>query len=171
MKGRLAEFDLSPSSTRAAFSMITEPAGRRVIYATSLSPFVPRELTDGALSVGYPSWSPDERSLAVEVKDGASTHAGVIDVETGTLRMLTRERGETWVRSWSPDGRKVAFAALRDGAWNLQWADVNSGQRGDMSAPSPPSVYVRYPEWSPRGDLVVYERGELRGNIWLLQVR
>ncbi|HUE89647.1 MAG TPA: winged helix-turn-helix domain-containing protein [Vicinamibacterales bacterium] len=171
MRGRLAEFDLSPSSTRAAFAMITEPAGRRVIYAASLSPFEPRELTDGAMSVGYPSWSPDERSLAVEVKDGSSTHAGVIEVETGALRMLTRERGETWVRSWSPDGRKVAFAALRDGAWNLQWVDVTTGQRGDLTAPLPPSVYVRYPEWSPRGDLIVYERGELRGNVWLVQVR
>jgi Tol biopolymer transport system component/DNA-binding winged helix-turn-helix (wHTH) protein len=171
VNGRLAEFDMSPSSTRAAFSMITEPSGRRVIYAASLTPFEPRALTDGAMSVGYPSWSPDERSLAVEVKDGASTHAAVIDIATGRLRMLTRERGETWVRSWSPDGRKVAFAAFRDGAWNLQWVDVDTGQRGDMSRPSPPSVYVRYPEWSPRGDLVVYERGELRGNIWLLQLR
>jgi Tol biopolymer transport system component/DNA-binding winged helix-turn-helix (wHTH) protein len=171
VKGRLAEFDMSPSSTRAAFSMITEPSGRRVIYAASLTPFEPRALTDGSASVGYPSWSPDERSLAVEVKDDASTHAGVIDIATGRLRMLTRERGETWVRSWSPDGRKVAFAAFRDGAWNLQWVDVDTGQRGDLSRPSPPSVYVRYPEWSPRGDLVVYERGELRGNIWLLQVR
>jgi Tol biopolymer transport system component/DNA-binding winged helix-turn-helix (wHTH) protein len=171
MKGRLAEFDLSPSSTRAAFSMITEPAGQRVIYVASLSPFEPRKLSDEALSVGYPSWSPDERSLAVEVKDGASTHAAVIDVETGTLRMLTRERGETWVRSWSPDGRKVAFAALRDGGWNLQWSDVITGGRGDMSLPMPPNAYVRYPEWSPRGDLVVYERGELRGNIWLLPLR
>jgi Tol biopolymer transport system component len=171
MRGRLAEFDLSPSSTRAAFSMIIAPAGHRVIYAASLAPFQPRQLTDGSASVGYPSWSPDERSLAVEIKDGASTHAGVIDVETGTLRMLTRDRGETWVRSWSPDSRKVAFAALRDGAWNLQWTDVATGQRGDLTAPLPPAAYVRYPEWSPRGDLVVYERGELRGNIWLLQLR
>jgi Tol biopolymer transport system component/DNA-binding winged helix-turn-helix (wHTH) protein len=171
LKGRLAEFDVSPSSTRAAFSLITEPAGRRVIYAASLTPFEPRALTDGAMSVGYPSWSPDERALAVEVKEGASTHAGVIDIATGRLRMLTHERGETWVRSWSPDARKVAFAAFRDGAWNLQWVDVNTGQRGNMGPPSPPSVYVRYPEWSPRGDLVVYERGELRGNIWLLQLR
>jgi hypothetical protein len=35
----------------------------------------------------------------------------------------------------------------------------------------PSNAYVRYPEWSPRGDLVVYERGELRGNIWLLPLR
>jgi Tol biopolymer transport system component len=75
------------------------------------------------------------------------------------------------VRSWSPDSRRVAFAALRKGAWNLQWVDVLTGQRGDTSAPLPPSVYVHYPEWSPRGDLVVYERGELRGNIWLLHLR
>jgi hypothetical protein len=30
------------------------------------------------------------------------------------------------------------------------------------------NVYVRYPDWSPRGDLVVFERGEMRGNIWRL---
>jgi hypothetical protein len=46
-----------------------------VIYAATLTPFEPRELTDGSMSVGYASWSPDERFLAVEVKDGATTHA------------------------------------------------------------------------------------------------
>jgi len=32
-------------------------------------------------------------------------------------------------------------------------------------------VYVRYPEWSPRGNVVVFERGELRGNIWTLAIK
>ena len=35
----------------------------------------------------------------------------------------------------------------------------------------PPHVYVRYPEWSRRNDVVVYERGDLRGNIWTLPLR
>jgi hypothetical protein len=30
---------------------------------------------------------------------------------------------------------------------------------------------VRYPDWSARGDVVVFERGELRGNIWTLPLR
>jgi hypothetical protein len=29
---------------------------------------------------------------------------------------------------------------------------------------------VRYPAWSPAGNLVVYERGELRGNVWMLRL-
>jgi hypothetical protein len=46
--------------------------------------------------------------------------------------------------------------------------DVTSGRIHHVSPPEPPHVYVRYPEWSPRGDVIVFERGELRGNIWTL---
>ncbi len=169
--GRFAEFKLAPSITRAAFSMLAPPAGRRILYVTAFEPFAPRALTDGTESVGYPAWSRDERRLAVEIKDGSSTHAGVIDVETGEMRRLTNERGQTWVRSWSPDGRKVAVAALRDGLWNLRWIDVDTGRQRAITAPGPPHIYVRYPEWSPRGNLVVFERGELRGNIWMLTLQ
>jgi Tol biopolymer transport system component/DNA-binding winged helix-turn-helix (wHTH) protein len=168
---RLAEFDFAPKTRRVAISVVTPPEGRRVMYVGAIDGFAPRQLTDGARSVGYPSWSPEERRIAVEIKDGSSTHAGVIDVETGTLTQLTSTRGQTWVRSWSPDGRKVALAALRDGVWSLQWVDVESKRLGIITPASPPHVYVRYPEWSPRGDRVFFERGELRGNIWTLSLR
>jgi Tol biopolymer transport system component len=168
--GRLAEMQLAPSVTRAAFSVIPPP-GRRVMYVTDLDRFAPRRLTDGTASVGYPAWSPDERRLAVEVKDGSSTHAAVIDVQSGIMQPLTNERGQTWVSSWSPDGTKVAAAVLRDGAWSLRWIDVADGRQGIITPPGPPHLYVRYPEWSPRGTLIVFERGELRGNIWTLALR
>ena len=168
--GRLAEFQLSPSVSRAAFSIIAPPSGRRVLYVSPMSSFSPRIAATVESSVGYPSWSPDERQIAVEVKDGSSTHAAVIDVTSGTLRKLTSEPGQTWVRSWSPDSRKIAYAALRDGLWSLRWIDVTTGHTGITVPPAPPHIYVRYPDWSPRGDLVVYERGELRGNIWMLPV-
>jgi Tol biopolymer transport system component len=113
--GVLGEIDLAPSMLRAAFSLVTPPAGRRVIFVSPMQPFVPRGVTDPDMSAGYPAWSPDEQRLAVEIKDGASTHAGIIDVESGALRRLTNERGQTWGRSWSPDGSKLAVAALRDG--------------------------------------------------------
>jgi YD repeat-containing protein len=120
---------------------------------------------------GYPVWSRDERSIAVEVKDGSSTHAAVIDVATGRLTRLTHDRGQTWVRSWSPDGTRIAVAALRGGRWSLRWVHADEGTQGEMMPPSPPNVYVRYPDWSARGDVVVFERGELRGNIWTLPLR
>lgn len=170
LEGRLAELDVAPSMTRAAFSLMPPP-GRRVMYVTGFEPFVPRVLTDGSSSIGYPAWSPNEQRLAVEIKDGSSTHAGVIDVQSGAVRVLTNDRGQTWVSSWAPDGRRVAVAALRDGLWNLRWVDVATGEQGSITPPSPPHVYVRYPEWSPRGNIIVFERGELRGNIWMLALQ
>jgi Tol biopolymer transport system component len=169
--GRLMELDLSPTMTRAAFALLTPPLGRRVTYVTGIDRFVPRALNDSTLSVGYPIWSPDERRIAVQIKGDDGTQAGAIDVESGTLRRLTNEPGETWARSWSPDGRRIAVAALRGGAWNLKWIDADSGRHGDITQPEPPRVYVRYPDWSRRGDVVVYERGEMRGNIWTMVVR
>jgi Tol biopolymer transport system component/DNA-binding winged helix-turn-helix (wHTH) protein len=168
--GSIAEFAVAPSLTRAAMAFVSRPAARRRIFVTPLQNFAPRLLSDPALWVGYPAWSPDERTLAVEVKQDSSTQAAVLDVETGALRQLTSGRGQTWVRSWSPDGRKIATAAFRDGLWNLRWIDAVSGQEGTISPPEEPRVYVRYPDWSARGDLIVFERGELRGNIWTLSL-
>lgn len=169
LDGTLAEFEASPSMTQIAVSMLTPPAGQRMLYISPIGKFQPRRV--GPAGVGYPSWSPDEQQLAVEIKDGSSTHAGVIDLASGALRQLTKERGHTWVRSWSPDGRRVAVAALRDGRWSLRWIDVTSGKEGPLTASHPPGVYLRYPEWSPKGDRIVFERGVTRGNIWTISIR
>lgn len=171
LSGRVAELELSPTMRRAAFSLIAPPEGHRTMYVATIDPYTRRALTDGTASVGYPAWSPDERQLAVEIKDGSSTQAGVIDLQTGVLKRLTNERGQTWVRSWSPDSTKIVVAALRQGVWDLRWIDVKSGQQGTITPAGPPHVYVRYPEWSSRGDVVLFERGELRGNIWMLALR
>jgi hypothetical protein len=63
------------------------------------------------------------------------------------------------------------MASLRAGTWSLRWVDITTGA-GEIITPSlPPNMYMRYPEWSPRGDIIVFERGELSGNIWTLRVR
>lgn len=170
-RGSLAEVELGPSMTRVAFSLISPPLGRRIVYVTGLDRFAPRAVTDGTISAGYPAWSPDERRLAVEIKEGSSMHAAVVEVQSGAVRRLTNDRGQTWVRSWSPDGRRIAAAALRDGLWDLRGIDADTGEQKTITVAGPPNVYVRYPEWSPRGNLIVFERGEVRGNIWSLRVR
>jgi Tol biopolymer transport system component len=100
----LGETRFSRSATRVAFSVREAPTGHRVLYVSGLEPLSPRRMTDGFSSIGYPSWSPDERHVAIQVKDGSSTQAGVIDVASGELRRLTHRSGQTWVRIWSPDG-------------------------------------------------------------------
>ncbi len=168
--GVLAEIAVSPSMSRVAMALISAPDANRRIFLSPIAKLDPTALSDARRWIGYPAWSRDERALAVEIKDGSSTHAGVLDVSTGALHQLTNERGQTWVRSWSPDNGRIAAAVLRNGRWQLQWIDARTGATGAMTQPSSPNAYVRYPEWSPRGDLVVYERGELHGNIWTLRL-
>lgn len=170
LEGRLAEFQLSPSMTRIAFSLMTPPAGRRALYVANAKPFEPRALGSPTVSAGYPAWSPDETMLAVEIKDGGSTQAGVVDLQSGVLRQLSHARGQTWVRSWSPDGKKMAVAAQRDGVWSLRWIDVQSAKESLFAPENPPRVYVRYPDWSAQGDRLLFERGEIRGNIWTIAI-
>jgi len=171
LAGRLGEIDIAPSSTRLAFSMVTPQDGGRVVYVSGLDRFDPRAVSDAGVSAGYPAWSPDESRIAVQIKEGSSTQAGVIDVRTGVLTKLTAAAGQTWVHSWSPDGRKVAAAVQREGSWSLQWIDVASRRHGTITAPESARVYFRYPHWSPRGDVVLFERGEIRANIWTLPLR
>ena len=71
--GRLGEAQLSPSMTKIAFSIFTPPAGRRTMYVTGTDRYAARVVSADGVSVGYPAWSPDDRYLAVEVKDERST--------------------------------------------------------------------------------------------------
>lgn len=168
--GMLAEPAMSHSLETVAFAVITPPHAGRQIYLSSTTSLDPRPASDASQWAGYPAWSPGDRRLAVELKEGSSTHAAVLDPGTRTIRKLTHARGQTWVRSWSPDGKKIAAALFRDGRWDLRWIDAESGATGVITPAAVPNVYVRYPEWSPRGDNVVYERGELRGNVWMLRL-
>jgi Tol biopolymer transport system component len=168
LTGRLAEIQLSPSARRVAFAMAVPPLGFRRLYVSDIAPFGPRAVTDGTVSIGYPAWSPDERRLAVEIQTDGVTELGIVDLASGQLRVLTSLGGQVWGRSWSPDGRRVAAAVLRERRWSLEWFDTTTGATGTLVPPGPVNVYVRYPDWSPRGDLVVFERGEMRGNIWRL---
>ena len=62
------------------------------------------------------------------------------------------------------------MAALRDGVWSLLSIDASTGRQATILSANPPRVYVRYPEWSQLGNAIVFERGEMRGNIWTLAV-
>jgi Tol biopolymer transport system component len=65
------------------------------------------------------AWSPDGSKLAVAVNGKAPNWGdiGVVDVETGTYRNLTHRRDEESGPAWSPDGRKIVFAADMNCGW------------------------------------------------------
>jgi Tol biopolymer transport system component len=88
----------------------------------------------------------------------------------GPYTPLVEAPGHAWPFSWSPDGDKVLFAGLRDGAWNVWWVSRSTRREKRLTGYRSFRSYVRYPAWSPRGNQIVYEYGETRGNIYLLDL-
>jgi len=87
----------------------------------------------------------------------------------GELQPVTHDSGQNWPYSWSPDGRRIAFAAMRGGVWNVRWAARDGSHEEQLTDYQGARHYVRYPAWSPTGNAIVYEYGETRGNIWVME--
>jgi Tol biopolymer transport system component len=156
---------LSPAGDPIAFA--SERTGSFELYVRGLagaSRDVP--LTADSGQNVQPAWSPDGRLIAYH-----SYRRGgiwVIPARGGAARQIV---GSGSRPAWSPDGRRIAAAVLREGVWNLRWIDVDGGRQGDLTPAVPPGACVRYPEWSPLGNTILFERAEMRGNIWTLNLR
>ena len=129
-----------------------------------------RPLTDDREGVGWPVWSPDGKSLAVEVMRGGDTRVAIMAAAGGPWRELTPASGQSWPHSFSPDGQRIAFAGQRDGIWNLYWVGADGGEERMITAYTSPALYVRYPDWSPRGDRVAYEYAESSSTVWVTEL-
>lgn len=158
---------LSPDGTRIAYHSKRESITLNT-WVADLTTRTQQKLTFDREFVGYPCWSPDGMELALEVRRGDDILIGVMPSAGGTPELLSRSRGLSWAFSYSPDGRRVAFAGYRDDTWNLWWIDRESRREQRLTDNTRLDVYIRYPSWSPKGDRIVYERAETRGQVFLL---
>jgi Tol biopolymer transport system component len=112
-------------------------------------------------------WSPDGRTLAVEKKVGRHMPAYLADPDTGAATPVTPVDGQYWPGSFSPDGRRLALGVL-DGSttWNIEVLDVATRERRPVTRARSPETVLRYPSWSPRGDVIAYNRFQLRGSLF-----
>lgn len=129
-----------------------------------------RWLTPENQLFAFPNVSPDSRWVAAERFTDHGSQLTVQPLAGGAPRVLTSGRGHAWSHSWSPDSDKVAFAGQRDGRWNLYWKSRTTGQEQQLTSERSARVFVRYPAWSPRGGHMLFERAEVRGNLWIATV-
>ena len=164
------DFRLSPDGKQIAFS-VTDPAtGMRRVYVRKVGEGEARPLSAGDQAESYPVWSPDSRWIATQVRTERGAQVGVRPAEGGPLRILTPERGEAWIHHWTGDGQRIVFAGQRAGVWNVWSVSRETGQETQVTRYTGVNTFVRYPSASPRGDRIVFELGEVRGNIWLATV-
>jgi WD40 repeat protein len=109
-----------------------------------------------------PVWSPDGRRIAfVSQRDGnreiytmpapLAAAQGAID-GPGQVN-ITHSPGDDWTPAWSPDGRQIAFASIRQGNWEI--FIVNADSSG-LTQVTDDGMGNMSPVWSPDGQTLAY---------------
>jgi Tol biopolymer transport system component/DNA-binding winged helix-turn-helix (wHTH) protein len=164
------DFRLSPDASVLAFSDVERTTGLRRLFLRRLGVNETVPLSAADHSESYPIWSRDARWIASQLRDERGSHVMLRAADGGTARLLTPEAGEAWVHDWTGDDDRIVFAGQRGGVWNVWSVSPATGRETQVTRYTGVHTFVRYPSSSPRGDRVVFELGEVRGNIWLAAV-
>ncbi len=100
----------------------------------------------------WPRWSPDNTKLAFFSRrdtKGEDDEIYVFDTRTGILRRLTDRPGNDFCPTWSPDGERIATAAVEaDGSRSIRIVPLDEGPTQVLKT----DFYrVTEPDWSPDG--------------------
>jgi Tol biopolymer transport system component len=92
-----------------------------------------------------------------------------MDANGGEVRRLTKNEGIDAQPSWSPDGKRLAFARIAGlGTEDARWAIVVMSADGDSEvevARAPAlGTYVSDPAWTPDGSKIAFSRESVSGD-------
>lgn len=144
--------------------------GSSVIVRADLAGSQPRSLTPSTRDIGNPSWSPDGQWIAASENVHGNRAVVIFPAEGGEIQTLVNEPGQSVACGWSPDSKRISYAALRDGIWNVYWVDRLSRKVRQLTHFTNPSGLVRDPAWSPRGDQIIFERLDQFANIYVAEL-
>ena len=106
--------------------------------------------------------------LYVASRRSAPVVAGTSSSPQRNLTRLTYGAGLQTDVSWSPDGRRVAYAWNRDGNFDI-W--VQSIDGGDPTRVTSSQVDDRQPAWSPNGQRLVFRSEDDGGGLFTVDVK
>jgi eukaryotic-like serine/threonine-protein kinase len=114
--------------------------------------------------------SPDGRLVAISMQEtaGGSGSIWLLDVEHRSMRPFTRDAPDAVLPIFSPDGRRVVFAGIRSGSFDLYEKAVN-GSSDEKTLLK--SDRWKFPEsWSPDGRSILFTQIDpsTRADLWVL---
>jgi dipeptidyl aminopeptidase/acylaminoacyl peptidase len=153
------------------------------LYVVDIEDGEPRRLTRGAYDFEDPAISPDGRSIAFVARITEDVHPDyslksdlhIMDLDTGEWRKLDIPRYSISAAAWSPDGRRIAFAARdttdRSSAHSqiglIDWAADSSTV---MWLTTSLDRSARSFRWAPDGESIFFTAG-VHGTVPIYRVR
>ena len=120
------------------------------------------QLTSDPANDTMPAISPDGKQIAFASDRSGSWDIYVMSVDGSQPMQITSSPSNELHPSWSPDGRQIIFSALgeQSGQWEMVVVDVANPARRKFIG------YGLFPEFSPTGDKIVFQRARHRGSRW-----
>ncbi len=166
-----ADFDPTVSSDgrRLAFSS-TRHNSTADIYLQRVGSRTVTQLTSDPANDVMPAFSPQGARLAFASDRAGSWDIYLVNASGGQAVQLTDDPAEELHPSWSPDGSEIAYCRLgpTSGRWELWVVEV------DRPGVKRFVAYGLFPEWSPRGDKILFQRPRERGDrlfsVWTIDI-
>lgn len=95
------------------------------------------------------AWSPDGSEIAFE----SEKEIFLIESDGMNLQQLTMSNSYTTFPAWSPEGFRISYLSLHEGAWSLNMME----RSGRNPTPLTPLRAIKSPlSWSPLGDQIAF---------------
>jgi Tol biopolymer transport system component len=152
------------SNDGKTLAFTAQRAGRDVLYLLDIPSRNVRKRLDLPLdAVTGPSYSPDDSKIVFSGTQGGVTDLYVVDSDGKNLKKLTNDLYGDLQPTWSPDGKKIAFATdrapptditrLRFAKWQIGIIDVATGQIDILPNQAGHNLN---PMWAPDGASLAY---------------
>lgn len=153
--------DISPDGRQLVFAS-TRHHVRPDLYLKAVDGVAVTQLTADPGSDVQPAFSPDGSRIAFCSQRSGNWDIWMVDVNGGPPVQVTTSPADEIHPSWSPDGTQLVFCSLpaEGGQWELWITDATAGSRHWFIG------YGLFPEWSPNGQYITYQRARERGSHW-----